>query len=177
MIWESWYWKQPLLEMADRLRSYKSQDDLSEEVLVQIERDIFIGFYSIRKLIESVTKITDAAKALKIRLTWYPNVARVSWRNNHRLDGLYDFTRRYHEERDLQFIAGRIIHSFVFAPCINEQGGLAAILFASDRDKDEKLYSMEIDDVLTVFERAGNDDPQHIEWLRHPNGSETTKVS
>ncbi|CAM5419703.1 hypothetical protein SAMN04490192_4418 [Pseudomonas lundensis] len=38
MIWESWYWKQPLLEMADRLEHLKTASALSDEELAQVER-------------------------------------------------------------------------------------------------------------------------------------------
>lgn len=56
MIWESWYWKQPLLEMADRLEHLKTASALSDEELAQVERDIFIGFYSVRKLLEALPR-------------------------------------------------------------------------------------------------------------------------
>ena len=59
MISESWYWKKPLLDMAKRLRKMRSVRKLTQRQLVQIERDIFIGFYSVRKLIETRTKLTD----------------------------------------------------------------------------------------------------------------------
>ena len=44
MIRESGYWKQPLLEMADRLEHLKAVSALFGEELAQVERDIFIGF-------------------------------------------------------------------------------------------------------------------------------------
>jgi hypothetical protein len=68
MIWESWYWKKPLLDMAKRLRSLKAAGYLTEKQMVQIERDIFIGFYSIRKLIEAKTKITDKTRLSEVKL-------------------------------------------------------------------------------------------------------------
>jgi len=66
MIWESYYWKTPLLRMARRLRALKTAGELSEKQLVQIERDIFIGFYSIRKLFETFGVMTDAARSLQV---------------------------------------------------------------------------------------------------------------
>jgi hypothetical protein len=58
MIWESCYWKEPLLEMAGRLRALKAgRHRLTEKRLVELERDIFIGFYSIRKLLFPVPKV------------------------------------------------------------------------------------------------------------------------
>jgi hypothetical protein len=106
MIWESWYWKQPLLEMAERLRGLKSAQALSTEQLVQIEKDIFIGFYSVRKLFETATKVTDSTKAKKVQITWYPNKKPVSWRNKDRIDELYAFDQTHGETRDLWFVSG-----------------------------------------------------------------------
>jgi hypothetical protein len=59
----------------------------------------------------------------------------VNWRNNHPIDKLYDFEKEYQETRDLEFIYGRFIHSFVFTPYLTEENRLAGILFTSDRDK------------------------------------------
>jgi len=61
MISESWYWKEPLLEAAERLRSFKRARELHGEDLATIERDN-VGFHSIRKLFEAVAKVTDATK-------------------------------------------------------------------------------------------------------------------
>jgi hypothetical protein len=177
MIHESWFWKQPLLEMAARLRIFKTAAALSEEQFVQIERDIFIGFYSVRKLFDTITKVTDATKLTKISVIWHPNLKPVTWRTNHRIDDLYDLDTFQSETRDVSFVCGRIIHSFIFAPCIGEGGGLAGIMFTSDTDKNSRLYVMSIDEVIAVFERVGNDDPQHIESRRDPNtGNEDTIV-
>jgi hypothetical protein len=176
MIWESWYWKKPLLETAVRLKELKAVADPSEEQLVQVEKDIFIGFYSVRKLFDSVTKITDATKNSTLQLAWYANVRPVSWRNNHRLDELYDLSRQHWETRDAWFVCSRIIHSFVFAPMFGDKG-IEAILFTSDTDKDKKLYSLPIDSVIDLFERVGNDDPQEIKWRRdQETGEESTVV-
>ncbi len=56
MIWESSYWKEPLLENAERLKqlSVSSVDD--EADFVVIEKDIFLGFYTIRKLMDTAKK-------------------------------------------------------------------------------------------------------------------------
>jgi hypothetical protein len=62
-------------------------------------------------------------------------------------------------------------------PVIDEGGGLEGILFTSDIDKNEKLYSLDIDEVIALFERVGNDDPTSIRWMKHPSGLETTEVS
>jgi hypothetical protein len=175
MIWESCYWKEPLLEIAGRLRSLKTgRHRLTEKRLVELERDIFIGFYSIRKILWPVPKVSDATRFLTVQLSWYPNRKKpVTTLNSHRVDELYDFEKIHRETRDLEFIVNRIIHSFVFMPDESEKGRLVGILFNSDHDKNKKLYSMTIDDVITVFERIGNDYPYSSFHHVHPDGTET----
>jgi hypothetical protein len=31
--------------------------------------------------------------------------------------------------------------------------------------------------VIAVFERVGNDDPTDIQWVKHPGGKETLKIT
>ena len=175
MISESCYWKMPLLETAERLRSLKAVRGLNEEQLTTVERDIFVGFYSVRKLFETITKVTDSMKCLRVQVSWYPNRKHVNWKNNHRIHELYDLAKESNEHRDIWFVSSRIIHSFIFTPYVEEQGGLAGIMFTSDRDQDIKLYSMDIDGVIAIFERVGNDDPTTIKWSKNVDtGEETT---
>lgn len=176
MIFESQYWKQPLLESATRFRSFTCSKELIEEDLVCIEKDIFVGFYSIRKLMDTV-KISDSTKKYKLQFISYPNIEKVNWLNNHKLDELYDFDKNIEETRDLRFVCNQIIHSFIFMSNENEDGGLGGILFTSDRDKDKKLYSLPIDLVINVFEIVGNDYPAHSVTVRDPETGELdTKV-
>jgi len=177
MIWESWYWKKPLLDMAQRLEDLKSVTEITDELFVQIEKDIFIGFYSIRKLIETITRLTDETKNKKLSVYWYPNTKKVNWKNNHKIDELYDLEHSSQETRDIWFISSRIVHSFIFTPILGKQGGLEGIFFTSDTDKDKKLYQLDIDSVIEIFKAVGNDDPTHIEWRKNPEtGEETTIV-
>lgn len=176
MIRESSYWKKPLLSIAKRLRRFKTDAEITERQLANIERDIFIGFFSVRKLLDAITKVTDATRLFQVQLSWYPNLKAVNWRNNHRIEELYDLNEHHCEMRDLQFVAGKIIHSFIYIPYAQEDGGLDGVFFTSDIDKNKKLYAMSIDDVITVFERVGNDHPHAIHWRRHADGTETMAI-
>lgn len=177
MVWESEYWKLPLLKLAKRLKSLKASGDLSDDQLAQIERDIFIGFYSVRRLIQTPAKVTDQTRTILLRVRKHANVKPVTWRNNHRLEELYDFTKSNEERRDILFVCGRVIHSFTFAPCISEKGGLCGVFFTSDTDRDKFILFMDIDEVISLFRQVGNDSPCHIEVSRDPaTGLETLIV-
>lgn len=177
MIWESESWKTPLLKLAKRLTSLKVSKEISEDQLSQIERDIFIGFYSVRRLIETPTKVTDQTRAMLLAVSKFSNLKPVTWRNNHRLDSLYDLSKSNQENRDISFVCGRVIHSFIFAPCVSEEGGLGGVFFTSDLDKDKFLLFMDIDEVIALFRQVGNDNPSVIESSRDPvTGGETLIV-
>jgi len=176
MIWESWYWKQPLLEVAERLECFKASNDLSEEQIAQLERDIFIGFYSVRKLFDAPGKIRDKTRGLSLVLQKHSNLKPVTWRNYHKLDELYDLSRSHKETRDVLFVCGRIIHSFVFAPCVSEAGGLHGAFFSSDLDKDSHMYFISTDQLISLFTQIGSDDPCHIEISRDLSTGEETLV-
>ncbi|MEI6874502.1 MAG: hypothetical protein WCL50_05155, partial [Spirochaetota bacterium] len=62
MIHESYYWKQPLLVSAGRLKRYRKARQLGQKQLLRIEKDVLIGFYSVRKLLETPFKISDGIK-------------------------------------------------------------------------------------------------------------------
>lgn len=167
MIYESYYWKQPLLEMALNFKEYQYLTNIDEETYIKIEKNIFIGFYSIRKLLETETKITDNLKNGKHKISCFKHVGdNVTWRNNHKLEELYCMKKSNSEERDLWFISSRIVHSFIFNLRINENGGFKSILFTSDTDKNKKLYELSVSQIIALFELVGNDNVSELRWKR-----------
>ena len=92
MIWESADWKKPLLSSAKWLRSVRLSERTRESTYVRIEKEIFFGFYSIRKLFEAL-KVSDSTRTFMYDLAWYPNRKPVDHLNWHRLGELYDLDR------------------------------------------------------------------------------------
>ena len=172
MIWESSNWEEPLLDMAARLEELMIAENISEAQRVQIEKDIFIGFYSIRKLIEAKTKLTDKASKKEITMHWYPNIKKANCMNWHHIGILYDFSRVNQETRKIRFVSNLIIHSYVFTIYENENGGLAGIFFNSEKYKNEKLYELNIDDIIDIFNQVGRDYPTSSTNILDPETGE-----
>ncbi|MBX9918181.1 MAG: hypothetical protein K2Y07_13290, partial [Nitrosomonas sp.] len=61
--------------------------------------------------------------------------------------------------RDVQFLCNQFIHSFIFVPVEGEQAQLLGFYVCSDRTRHEKLYFVEIQQVLSVFRTIGRDYP------------------
>lgn len=163
MIQESRYWKVPLLRSANWLERLRFDEGSEERALVRVERELFIGFYSIRKLLETF-KLSASTKSLVFHLKWSPCIKMVDYFNAHRIDELFDLNTIQSEDRDLGFLCNQFIHSYVFVPVRHEGGALAGVYVCSDRTRHEKLYFVELGQAIHAFRTVGKDYPreQHL---------------
>jgi hypothetical protein len=169
MIHESRYWKDDLLKQADALRGRKRQRRWPEVSFARLEQTIMLSFYSIRKLIEA-SKLSDSTVTQQIPLITYPwtgkTVTRINW---HKIHQLYALGSPSNESRDLLFLCHQIVHSYVFMPVFDDSGSLDGIMFTSDRQRNQRLYSMTLDAIIELFERVGNDYPNEMRMVFTPD--------
>ena len=78
--------------MAERIEAAgKAGKRPIDRRMVQIERDLFIGCYSVRKLMHAPLKLTDACRASKIQLQCHLATGKqVSLLHRNDIDELYD---------------------------------------------------------------------------------------
>lgn len=165
MITDSYYWKEHLLKGAAEIAKIMPKETLTETQFSRVEREILIGFYSVRKLIEATTKVTPKTAKLELELNWYPKRAdkpRVDWYNRYNFIDLYDFNEFRVERRDIIFISHRMVHSYIFN--ISNNG----VLFNSDRDKERRLLFIKTTEILRAFNTVGDDYPSSIIVTRDP---------
>jgi hypothetical protein len=161
MIWESCYWKEPLIESAKYFRRLRLTERTSERTFVRIEKEIMMGFYSVRKLLDTF-KVSDDSKKLKYDVVWHRNIKAVSYHNWHHVDELYDLEKCHTEARDIRFICNKFIHSYVFLP-IEEDMKLKGFYITTDTLKNNKCYFISIDNVVSIFRTIGRDYPAHFQ--------------
>lgn len=113
MIQESRYWKEPLLRAANWLENLRIKERAAERSLVRVERELFVGFYGIRKLLETF-KLSSSTKNMRFALAWSPCIKRVDYLNAGCVHELFDVQLVHIEERDLEFLCNQFIHSYVF---------------------------------------------------------------
>ena len=167
MINESRFWKNDIEKSILRFKKYQLLVEITEEIFVQVEKDVFWGFYSIRKLIETKTKITDALQKMSHHIAYYKHIGDpVTLLNNHKIDHLYDMKTSGSETRNVEFIANLLIHSYIFEVYANDQGGFGGILFNSDKTKDNKIYSLSASQIIKLFTMVVEDDVTHIQYTR-----------
>jgi len=172
MIYESVYWKEPLLGAAKWLRSVRISERTRESTFVRIEKEVFVGFYSIRKLLDTL-HISDSTKKVKYELTWFPklqNSKPVDLLNWHKLEHLYDMSRENKEKRDIQYLCNQFIHSYVFMVCAENR--ISGFFVVSDRLRNKKLYYVPLSDVLHAFRLVGHNYPTNVSLSRNPSTGE-----
>jgi hypothetical protein len=63
VINESHYWKAPLLRSAGWLEKLRVREDILDKTLARVERELLIGFYAIRKLLDTF-KISETTRKM-----------------------------------------------------------------------------------------------------------------
>lgn len=166
MIWESCFWKQPLLRSATWLERLTVSDGNSERTLASVERNIFIGFYSIRKLLETF-KVSEETRNITFDVHWHPNIKCVDYFNAHKIDECYNFSEIHEEKINLISLCNQFIHSYVFVIITNINDSFAGCHICSDRKRQEKLYYVGRDDILRAFRAVGHDYPTQLHLKRN----------
>lgn len=113
---------------------------------------------------------------MKIQLVYYQNREPVTWLIKDKIDELYDLETGREENRDLRFVCGRLIHSYVFLPVSNETG-LEGIFFTSDIDKNDGLYFLRTKEIIRVFKSVGSNYPKKIQWNIDESHRETWEIT
>lgn len=177
MIWESRYWKQPLLVASKRTASIIEVSDPNDDLLGELEHLLMTGFFSVRKLFEAGTKLSSSSMELKYKLNRFPIRAEKMEHgpfpdkmNYHHLDRFYDFDKPNLVEKDLGYVCNQFIHSFVFAFMFDDDAKVESVCVASDKDKNKFCNVFQISDALQIFKTVGNDYPSKLKMQRGKGG-------
>lgn len=168
MIWDSLPWKRKLAKLAGSLRRRKEQHRWSESSLANVEQEIFLSAYIIRKLLDS-NKISDETESISLRGKAYKHRGgTVDVMNWDKIDEYYDLSSGIEKTLRLRDFCNQVIHSFVFVLEIDD--GLKGFYVTSDRDKSSRLLYFGIDEVIDALERVVEDDIVSLVMERGTNG-------
>ena len=170
MIDESSYWKRDLLNEARSLEKRKRQKRWPDAALARCEQTVMLGFYSIRKLVES-GKLTDRTANHSVRVQSYSsNGNTVHFMNRHRIEEIYEMETPEARSVPLLFLCNQVIHSYTCILLLGPDAGLHGILVTSDRQRSNELLQVDVDDIVDVFRRVGNDEVVSMEGSRPSKG-------
>jgi len=158
MIFESCYWKDPLLDLVKEIEKWESTLSISEEGFANIERQLMMGFYSVRKLAEA-KKLSDSVAEENLNCKSFQNVKDVNLLNWHRINELYDLKAYSNENLKISFVFNQFIHSYVFILSEDEFSYFEGVYFCSDRYRNNKLFYISSLELKRIFTLVGNNYP------------------
>jgi hypothetical protein len=172
VILESFYWKHDLEERAACLRKRLIQKRWIEASFARLEQSVMLGFYPIRKLLEA-RKLSHATLTRQVPVTAYPSSGKpVTLLNWHKLDELYDLDAGQRITRDVRFLCNQFIHSYIFLPVFGENGSLANIAVASERERSLTVYEVALFQIIDLFELVAADYPTQVQFRFNQNGKD-----
>lgn len=171
MISESRYWKQPLLRSASWLERWRMNEANFERDSARIERELFIGFYAIRKLFDTF-KVSLDTRRKSYSLIWSPRIGRPDYFNRHRIEEHFDLETRNEETRDLVFLCNQFVHSFIFTVVTDENNAFAGVFVASDKARNDRLYFVAASQIFLAFRTVGRDYPVRQHMIRNDRTGE-----
>lgn len=169
MIFESCYWKEDLISLAEKLKvTYMKLDiDCEEKYLVEFEKDIMIAAYSIRKLLDA-GKVSYDISNIKINIFVYKAIRTVTKLNWNYFDKNYEKRNPHRTKKYLRTICNTIIHSYCFIPGFDKSGKFRYLYFNSAYQKDKEIYSITLKELSEVLVKIGNDYPNEIDFKYNP---------
>jgi hypothetical protein len=158
MIHESSFWKDDLKARAARLVKRQSQRRWTEKSYALVEQELMLGFYAVRKLIES-NKLSAEITGPHLPVLAFPlrKGSTVTLLNRNAIDDLYDFELPLTEQLLLRELCNQVIHSFVFLFSSDENGRLTGVFVASDREKSHAVYHFGLKDIIGLWRRVSRD--------------------
>lgn len=169
MIYESSHWKSDLLKLASTLERRIIQTRWGDKNLFVVEKDIFLGFYTIRKLIES-RKISDSVIKRKHKLKDFPYSGNPQSLFTHMRDNEYDLTSGKTVSLTTIELCNQFIHSHHFLPFFPDGKRLIGFFFCSDRKRTSGIYLITIFEVVNIYRLVGSSYPTTIFMERLPDG-------
>jgi hypothetical protein len=162
MIEQADYWRKDLYKLAKVIERRYRQKKWSSISFHNLEKEIFLGFFSIRKLIES-KKVAKSICNLNYSITTYPySTNNLSlWKNPNPLNN-YDLLNGISSNKSIEEICNQFIHSKIFIPFIPLNEELVGIYVCSDKYKSIELYYIQLITIIELYLSVSSDEIKRI---------------
>jgi hypothetical protein len=173
VIEQQLYWRRDLLNFAERLEKRYRQKNWSDRTRYNIEKEIFLSFYIVRKLIES-RKINRSVSGSHHSVFWYPIIIGERPSTNPKMFVFtYLLYHGWREHWSPAEICNQFIHSFIFSPFRLGplRGDMLGVYFASECQSKTGLYYIPLIKVLEIIMSAARNRPTKLKPRTMPEGT------
>jgi len=175
MFSESYIYKDELLKYANDLIKRKEQRKWFDRSYLLIEKEIFFGFFIVRKLCESF-KISNYLKSknynvgkITLNLPFELNLL-----NNYKVLDYIDLEAIKETRMNIKKICNQFIHSYYFFILSEEYNRNKSILISSDYFKTKSCLIININIIIGIFKEFGENYPKSLKYKLDHNGRQRT---
>lgn len=175
MISDSLYWKDELLKLSQKVGLRLAQRRWSQRSLFAVEKEVFIGFYSIRKLIES-KKISSPISGKNYKVREFPRNSQpdISLIDNPSKE--FDFTKYKHVDISIADMCNQFIHSYYFLPVMPDGKALVGFFICSDYQRKKSIYFISVFDVVDIYKTVGENYPTSYHLNKSKSGRNNVNI-
>jgi len=175
MFSESYVYKDELLKYAKDLLKRKYQKKWFEKTYLIIEKEIFFGFFIIRKLCESI-KISDHLKdkMYKVEKIYYKKPFNINLFNMYKILDYINLNNIKTDSINIEKICNQFIHSYYLFILHEKEDNNIKVLLSSDHSKKKECLIMNIDTIASIFKEFGKNYPNKMESKYNQKTGEIT---
>ena len=162
---ESLYWKEELLRIAKSLQPVKHPARWSVRAHCIIERDLMIGFFLLRRLIE-LHKVSSRTKGCRLNVFSYKaNGKRVTRLNGSDVPDLYDTENEIAESKALTYISNQFVHAYTSFIFRDKTRNWSDVYLVSDFDRNNCIWRVPVAEITRIFFIAAEDYPARVSMI------------
>lgn len=174
MIKQDSYWRKELKGIAFKLEKRYRQQKWSAITEFNFEKEIFIGFFIVRKLMEN-DYVSLKIVSLNYEVMTYPHTPKIDAKHF-----LHNINLMKGEEVTISIksLCNQFIHSFNLTPFIPRDSEMTGIYFCSDFFKSKKLFYIQLIKIIELFLAVSNDlfRPLNLNFINNKFYSNIEKI-
>ncbi|RWQ38436.1 MAG: hypothetical protein EOS20_09195 [Mesorhizobium sp.] len=158
MAIESLYWKEELARIIKTIRPVTKPKRWSERAVCTAERDVMIGFFIVRRMIE-LHKVSSRVANLQLDLYSAPVTKNVTKINRFSVDKNYDWKAEKSERKPVLYVCNQFIHAYVSFVERGPDRNWSNVLIVSDYDRNNVIWRVPCVTIINLFDQTSNDWP------------------
>lgn len=162
---ESRYWKEELARIAKSLHPVKFPARWSERAHCVVERDLMIGFFLLRRLIE-LHKVSSRTKNCRLSVfSCKAKGKRVTRLNGSDIPDLYDIANEIAESKGLTYISNQFVHAYTSFIFRDQTRNWSDVYLVSDFDRNNCIWRVPVVEITSAFLIAAKDYPARVSMI------------
>ena len=159
---ESRYWKEELARIAKTIKPLRKPPRWSERAHCVVERNLMIGFFIIRRLIE-LNKVSSRTRDYGLKVYACSTIGiDVTQLNQGGFFETYDLENEKQETKKPLYISNQFIHAYMSFVLRDETRNWSDVYVVSEFDRNDCIWRIPIPVIRKLFKLVSDDYPSKL---------------